>query len=96
MRQADTIWGAVQYGDADTNYALEGPATDEGWLAIRDATLTMAEVANSLMIPGRPAAPANRQAGEGELTGAEIDALIELNRPARPGTRSPRRCGPTQ
>ena len=82
MRQADAIWGAVQFGDADTNFALSGPDTDEGWKAIRDAALTMAEVTNSLMIPGRHAAPAGKEAGEGELSGPEIDALIESNRPA--------------
>jgi cytochrome c556 len=42
----------------------------------------MAEVSNSLMIPGRHSAPAGKQAGEGELAGAEIDALIESSRPA--------------
>jgi len=45
----------------------------------------MAEVTNSLMIPGRHAAPAGTEAGEGELTPAEIDALIESNRGAWDG-----------
>jgi cytochrome c556 len=78
-RQADTIWSAIQFGD---DGSPQGPADDDGWKAVRDATLTMAEVSNSLMIPGRHSAPADKQANEGELTPAEIDALIESNRPA--------------
>ena len=77
MRQTDVIWGAVTFDDPP-----HGPDTDEGWKAVRDATLTMAEAANSLMIPGRHAAPASKVAVEGELSTAEIDALIESNRPA--------------
>jgi cytochrome c556 len=77
MRQTDVIWGAVTFDDPPS-----GPDTDEGWKAVRDATLTMAEAANSLMIPGRHSAPEGKVAGEGELSPAEIDALIERNRPA--------------
>lgn len=82
MPSADVVWGAVLFDSSENGDELVGPENDEGWQKVRWSAITLAESANSLMIPSRHAAPAGEVAGEGELAPAEIDALIEKNRAA--------------
>lgn len=82
MPQADAIWSAVQFASTEDGNTMIGPETDEEWLDLRHSALTLAEVANSLMLPGRAAAPAGAVANPGELAPAEIDALIDDQRAA--------------
>lgn len=82
MPSADAIWSAVVFDSTEAGDALIGPETDEGWEQLRWGAIALAEAANSLMIPGRHAAPAGTAAGLGELAPSEIDALIEKERAA--------------
>jgi hypothetical protein len=82
MPQADAIWSAIQYASTEDGEKMIGPATDDEWLELRHSALTLAEVSNSLMVPGRHAAPAGAAANPGELAPAEIEALIDNQRNA--------------
>jgi hypothetical protein len=82
MPEADVIWNAVQYTSTEEGDAMIGPETDEGWLEVRHSALTLAEIANNLMIPGRPADKPGAEALQGELAPAEIEALIDEQRGA--------------
>jgi hypothetical protein len=82
MPSADIIWSAVVYDSTQNGDELIGPETDEGWDKLRWGAIALAEAANSLVIPGRHAAPAGTVAGEGELAPMEIEALIAKERPA--------------
>jgi hypothetical protein len=77
MPLAQKVWDAVVYEET-----IKGPATDEGWQDVRRAAVSLAETANVLMIPGRSIAGPDKTAGEGELSSAEIQALIEKNHDA--------------
>ena len=77
MPLAQALWDAVVYEEA-----IKGPETDEGWQQVRRAAVSLAESANVLMIPGRPAAAPDAVAGEGELSPKEIQELIAKNRGA--------------
>jgi len=76
MPQADVIWSAVQFASTEEGETMIGPATDDEWLALRHSAVTLAEVTNSLMVPGRPAAAPGTAGNPGELAPAEIEALI--------------------
>jgi hypothetical protein len=76
MPQADVIWNAAQFSSTEEGEKMIGPGTDEEWLALRHSAVTLAEAANSLMVPGRPAAAPGATANPGELAPAEIEALI--------------------
>jgi hypothetical protein len=80
MREADVIWGAVQYSSSEEGYKTIGPETEDDWTELRRAAVSLAEVTNNLMIPGRHANKPGIEAGEGELSPAEIDALIAKQR----------------
>lgn len=82
MPQADVIWNAVLFESTEDGEAMVGPETDEEWLALRHSALLLAEVANNLMVPDRPAAPPGTAANPGELEPAEIEALIGKQRDA--------------
>jgi hypothetical protein len=82
MPEADVIWGAIQYTSSEDGQGMIGPETDEEWLAVRHNALALAEVANNLMIPGRPANKPGTPAEAGELAPADIEALINQNRDA--------------
>ena len=61
---------------------MVGPETDEEWLAVRHNAIALAEVANNLMIPGRPANRPDAEALPGELSPGEIEDLIDSQRSA--------------
>jgi hypothetical protein len=82
MPEADVIWNAVQFSATEDGEDMIGPETDEDWLNIRHNAIALAEVANNLMIPGRPANRADAPAPEGELAPADIEALIDAERGA--------------
>jgi cytochrome c556 len=82
MPEADVIWGAIQYTSSEDGSGMIGPETDEEWLAVRHSALALAEVANNLMIPGRPANKPGTAAQQGELAPAAVEALINQNRDA--------------
>lgn len=82
MPEADVIWGAIQYASTEDGEQIIGPATDEEWLEVRHNAIALAEVANNLMVPGRPANRPDAPAPAGELSAAEIEALIADNRDA--------------
>lgn len=80
MPAADVVWNAPQFPDEGDE--ILGPDTEEGWLAVRHGAIALAESANLLIVPGRKAHPADKELNEGELTAAEIEALIAANRGA--------------
>jgi hypothetical protein len=80
MPAADVVWNAPQF--PEQGEGLVGPATEEGWLAVRHGAVALAESANLLIVPGRKAHPADKNVNEGELSAAEIEALIAANRGA--------------
>jgi len=80
MPAADVVWNAPQFPDEGDE--ILGPDTEEGWLAVRHGAVALAESANLLIVPGRKAHPADKELNEGELTAAEIEALIAANRGA--------------
>jgi hypothetical protein len=82
MPEADVLWNAVEYTSTDEGDAMIGPETDEGWLEVRHSALALEEIANNLMIPGRPADKPGTEAPQGELSPAEIEALIDAQRGA--------------
>jgi hypothetical protein len=82
MPEADVIWGAVQYASTADGEVIIGPETDEDWLELRHNAIALAEVANNLMVPGRPANRPDAPAEAGVLSSAEIEALIAANRDA--------------
>jgi hypothetical protein len=85
MREADVLWNAVSYSSTDDGFEVVGPETDEDWANLRYAAMSLAEATNSLLIPGRHANRPDVEAGFGELTPAEIDALISSQRSAWTG-----------
>ncbi len=82
MPQADAIWSAVQFASTADGEEMIGPATDDEWLELRHSAITLAEVANSLMLPGRPAAAPGTAANPGELAPEAIESLIDNQRAA--------------
>jgi cytochrome c556 len=82
MPEADVIWNAVQYLSTEDGERMVGPETDEDWLVVRHNAMALAEIANNLMIPGRAADKPGTSPPEGELSPAEIEALIDENRDA--------------
>ena len=82
MPQADVIWNAVQFVSTEEGDTMIGPGTDDEWLALRHSAVTLAESANSLMVPGRPAAAPGAVANPGELAPDEIETLIDDQRDA--------------
>jgi len=84
MPAAQLLWDAVGVDVGPQGEVETKPETDEDWARLRGAAITLAEAANTLMISGRHAAPADKapQEGGGELSGAEIEALIAAQHPA--------------
>src|SRR5690606_24657880 len=83
MPAADVVWNAPQFPDEGDE--ILGPDTEEGWLAVRNGAVALAESANLLLVPGRKAHPADKELNPGELSAAENEALIAANRPALAG-----------
>lgn len=82
MPEADVVWNAVAYVSTEEGFTSTGPETDEDWADLRRHAVALAESANTLAIPGRAANRPDAEAVEGELSPAEIDALIASNRGA--------------
>jgi len=80
MREADVVWNAVSYSSTANGFVAVGPESEEDWANLRAAALSLGEATNSLLIPGRHANSADAEVGEGELTPAEMDALISAER----------------
>jgi hypothetical protein len=82
MPEADVIWGAVSFTSGANGFESVGPESDDDWIALRRASVALAESANTLVIPGRHANVPDVPDIEGELSPKEIDALISTNRSA--------------
>ncbi|MEJ2410491.1 MAG: hypothetical protein P8Y48_14575 [Novosphingobium sp.] len=78
---ADGVWDAVGVISDASGVTRHEPHTDEEWHEVRRHAMTLIESMNTLMIPGRPAAPHGTKGGLGELTPEQIDAAIKANRP---------------
>jgi len=81
MSTASVLWNAVGVSVTANGVEETVPETDEDWAALRYAAVTMAEATNSILIPGRHAAPADmeRDPADTSLTPAQIEARIQQN-----------------
>jgi cytochrome c556 len=79
---ADDLWGSVEFIASQAGVEDRRPRTDEEWKAVRRRAITLIEATNLLVMQPRHAAPSGTQAGEGELTPAQIDKRIADSRPA--------------
>lgn len=81
MPTAQRLWDAVAVDVTKQGILEKAPKTDADWAAVRGDALTLAEMANALMIPGRrtdkPGAVSEYP--EDELSGDQIEALREKN-----------------
>ena len=85
---ADFIFDAVVFDLSVHGTTTTAPSNDEEWAKVERGAWQLAEAANLLMIP-RKAEPPNARAADPpkpgvaapELTGAEIEAKIEADRP---------------
>jgi cytochrome c556 len=82
MPAAQTIWDAVAYDVTVNGETVTGPETDEDWQKLRRTAVTLAESANTLVVPGRHANKPGAKAGDGELAPETIDALMASQREA--------------
>lgn len=84
---ADFIFDAVVFDLSVHGTTTTAPANDEEWAKVERGAWQLAEAANLLMIPrkaepaGQSVEPAKPGVPAPELTGAEIDAKIEADRP---------------
>ena len=84
MPTAQVIWDAVGVSVGAQGTVETKPETDEAWAQLRAAAVTLAESANTLVIPGRHAAPPGTvsQDPTAELTPEKIEALLVQQQPA--------------
>jgi len=85
MPSAQIVWDAVGVDVSEKGQVEKKPETEEQWAALRAAAVTLAEATNSLVVPGRHAAPASKPASDpssGELSAAAIEELLTKQRPA--------------
>jgi cytochrome c556 len=82
MPTAQVVWDAVAYEVSKDGEKVTGPKTDDDWQKLRWSAVQLAESANNLVVPGRAANVPDAVAGEGELEPAEIQRLMESQRPA--------------
>jgi cytochrome c556 len=84
MPTAEIIWDAVGVDVTEKGEVQTKPETDEDWLNLRAAAVTLVESTNALIVPGRHAAPPGTVSAnpDAELTPAKIDALLTAQRPA--------------
>jgi len=84
MPSAQVIWDSVGVDVTAQGEIDKKPETEEQWAALRAAAVTLAEATNSLVVPGRHAAPAGTKSEnpEAELEPAQIEALLAQDRPA--------------
>jgi cytochrome c556 len=84
MPSAQALWDAVGVDVTAQGQIEKKPETEEQWAALRAAAVSLAEATNSLVIPGRRAAPPGTKSEnpEAELEPAAIEALLAKDRPA--------------
>lgn len=84
MPSAQAIWDAVGVDVTAQGQIEKKPETEEQWAALRASAVTLAEATNSLVVPGRHAAPPGTESEnpDAELAPAEIEALLAKEKPA--------------
>jgi hypothetical protein len=77
MPSANVLWEAVLPDtDANGKEVLQGPDSEEGWLRVREAAVSLAAVSNLLMVPGLTSRDPALETPAGELSSAAINQLI--------------------
>lgn len=77
MPAANVLWEAVlPDSDADGNDILVGPDSDEGWIKVREAAISLAASTNLLMVPGLQVKDPALETPQGELPPEAIRELI--------------------
>jgi hypothetical protein len=77
MPSANVLWEAVLPDtDANGKEVLKGPDSEEGWLRLREAAVSLAASTNLLMVPGLPVKDPALETPPGELAPEEISKLI--------------------
>lgn len=81
MPTAQRLWDSVAVNVTEEGIIEKYPKTDEEWAEVRGEALTLAEMANALMIPGRATAPpgSHSEYPEEELEPEQIEKLREEN-----------------
>jgi cytochrome c556 len=81
MPAAQRLWDSVAVNVTEQGIIEKAPKTDADWAEVRSDALTLAEMANALMIPGRRAAPvgAKSEYPGDELEPEQIEELREKN-----------------
>jgi len=84
MPSAQLLWDAVGVDVTAQGEIEKKPETEQQWAALRAAAVSLAEATNSLVIPGRHAAPPGTVSAnpDSELSPAAIEALLAKDRPA--------------
>ena len=84
MPTAEVVWDAVGVSVGAQGTVETKPETDDAWGQLRAAAVTLAEAANTLVIPGRHAAPPGTVSADPnvELTPEKIEALLAQQHPA--------------
>lgn len=84
MPAAQALWDAVGVNVTAEGVIETKPETDEQWMQLRAAAITLAEATNSLVVPGRHAAPPGTvsENPEAELAPEAVEALIAKDHPA--------------
>jgi hypothetical protein len=80
-KEADTLWNSVATIISRDGVEERQPRTDEEWLAVRNAAVTIAEASNLLQMPGRQVAlPGFKSKNPGiELEPEQILKIIQDN-----------------
>ncbi|MDR0781824.1 MAG: hypothetical protein LBF16_14225 [Pseudomonadales bacterium] len=81
---ADALWNAVRFDKTEEGDHEYRPETDEDWLAMRHAAVSIIEGGNALMIPGRRVAPpgSTTEFPLYEFMPDEVQAKLDENRVA--------------
>jgi cytochrome c556 len=84
MPAAQQLWDAVGVDVTAQGEIQKQPQNDEEWTELRAAAVTLAEASNTLIVPGRHAAPAGTQSQNpgSELEPSAVEALLAKQRPA--------------
>ena len=81
MSTASVLWNAVGVSVTENGVVETVPETEEDWMNLRQAAVTMAEATNSIIIPGRHVAPASleRDPADTSLSPEQIEERIQQN-----------------
>ncbi|HSC67018.1 MAG TPA: hypothetical protein VLC79_04985 [Cellvibrio sp.] len=77
----DPIWNSISTEVTAAGTVEKRPETDEDWATLRNHAITLREVSNLLVIPGRDVAHANTSSHESELQAGAIQELIAAQWP---------------